>query len=116
MLSLGLASLQLMLDWGSSKIRFTPRRTIAELVVACLGIYIFIVHLFTTDNPFIPPRIFRAASPFRRLLARTTQIMHVRIVEDLANPLQIHVRRLFSDVLLRRPPASSADAGVGTSQ
>ena len=65
-LSLGLASLQLMLDRGSSKIGFTPRRTIAELVVACLGIYLFIVDLFTTDNPFIPPRIFRAASPFRR--------------------------------------------------
>src|SRR5262245_18147998 len=40
-------------DW------FHSTEIIAELVVACLGIYLFVVHLFTSDNTFIPPRIFR---------------------------------------------------------
>lgn len=57
-LSLGLASLQLTLDQGEQQDWFHSTEIIAELVVACLGIYLFIVHLFTTDNPFIPPRIF----------------------------------------------------------
>ena len=58
-LSLGLASLQLMLDRGEQQDWFHSTEIIAELVVACLGIYLFIVHLFTTDTPFMPPRIFR---------------------------------------------------------
>ena len=58
-LSLGLESLQLMLDWGEQQDWFHSTEIIAELVVACLGIYLFIVHLFTSDNPVIPPRIFR---------------------------------------------------------
>jgi hypothetical protein len=58
-LSLGLASLQLMLDRGEQQDWFHSTEIIAELVVACLGIYLFIVHLFTSDNPLIPPRIFR---------------------------------------------------------
>jgi hypothetical protein len=43
---------------GSSRIGHSTE-IIAELVVACLGIYLFIVHLFTSNNPLIPPRIFR---------------------------------------------------------
>jgi MFS transporter, DHA2 family, multidrug resistance protein len=58
-LSLGLASLQLMLDRGEQQDWFHATEIIAELVVACLGIYLFIVHLLTSDNTFIPPRIFR---------------------------------------------------------
>jgi DHA2 family multidrug resistance protein len=48
-----------MLDRGEQQDWFHSTEIIAELVVACLGIYLFIVHLFTSDNPFIPPRIFR---------------------------------------------------------
>jgi len=58
-LSLGLAALQLMLDRGEQQDWFHSTEIIAELVVACLGIYLFVVHLFTSDNTFIPPRIFR---------------------------------------------------------
>jgi len=57
-LSLGLASLQLMLDRGEQLDWFNSTEIIAELVLACLGIYLFVVHLFTADNTFIPPRIF----------------------------------------------------------
>jgi DHA2 family multidrug resistance protein len=58
-LSLGLAALQLMLDRGQQLDWFRSNEIVAELVLACLGIYLFLVHLFTADNTFIPARIFR---------------------------------------------------------
>lgn len=58
-LSVGLAALQLMLDRGEQLDWFHSTEIVAELVVACLGIYLFLVHLFTADNTFIPPRIFK---------------------------------------------------------
>jgi len=58
-LSLGLGSLQLMLDRGEQQDWFHSTEIVAELVLACLGIYLFLVHLLTADKPFIPPRIFK---------------------------------------------------------
>ena len=58
-LSLGLGALQLMLDRGEQQDWFHSSEIVAELVLACLGIYLFVVHLFTADNTFIPPRIFK---------------------------------------------------------
>jgi DHA2 family multidrug resistance protein len=58
-LSLGLGALQLMLDRGEQQDWFHSTEIVAELVLACLGIYLFVVHLFTADNTFIPPRIFK---------------------------------------------------------
>jgi DHA2 family multidrug resistance protein len=61
-LSLGLASLQLMLDRGEQQDWFNSTEIVAELVLACLGIYLFVVHLLTSDNSFVPPRIFKDVS------------------------------------------------------
>ena len=58
-LSLGLAALQLMLDRGEQQDWFHSTEIVAELVLACLGIYLFIVHLFTSEKTFIQPRIFQ---------------------------------------------------------
>ena len=58
-LSMGLAGLQLMLDRGEQKDWFGSMEIIAETVIAALGFYLFLVHLFTAKQPFITPRIFR---------------------------------------------------------
>ena len=58
-LSMGLAGLQLMLDRGQQKDWFGSMEIIAETVIAALGFYLFLVHLFTAKQPFITPRIFR---------------------------------------------------------
>jgi MFS transporter, DHA2 family, multidrug resistance protein len=58
-LSMALAGLQLMLDRGQQKDWFGSTEIIAETVIAALGFYLFIVHLFTAKRPFIPPGIFR---------------------------------------------------------
>jgi MFS transporter, DHA2 family, multidrug resistance protein len=58
-LSMGLAGLQLMLDRGEQKDWFGSTEIITETVIAGLGLYLFLVHLFTAKRPFIPPTIFR---------------------------------------------------------
>ncbi|MFI4983516.1 MAG: DHA2 family efflux MFS transporter permease subunit, partial [Nevskiales bacterium] len=58
-LALGIGSLQLMLDRGQDQDWFNSREIIIEAVLAGLGTYLFIVHMFTTDRAFIPPGVFR---------------------------------------------------------
>jgi DHA2 family multidrug resistance protein len=58
-LSLGLGAMQLAFDRGSSQDWFNSLEIIIETVLAGLGFYLFIVHMFTADNPFIPPRLFK---------------------------------------------------------
>ena len=58
-LSLGIGALQLMLDRGEHLDWFGSTEIAIEAVLAGLGIYLFLMHLFTADKPFITPRIFR---------------------------------------------------------
>jgi DHA2 family multidrug resistance protein len=58
-LALGIGALQMMLDRGQDKDWFGSGEIITEAVLAGLGIYLFLVHLFTAERPFITPRIFR---------------------------------------------------------
>ena len=59
MLALGIGSLQLMLDRGQDQDWFSSREIIIEAVLAGLGLYLFVVHMFTAERPFLPPAIFR---------------------------------------------------------
>jgi DHA2 family multidrug resistance protein len=58
-LSVGLASLQLMLDRGTTKDWFSSSEIVIEAIVAGIGLYLFLVHMFTGKKPFIPRAIFR---------------------------------------------------------
>src|SRR6185312_2412649 len=58
-LSLGIGGIQMMLDRGQNQDWFTSGEVIAEGVLGGLGIYLFIVHMFTAKRPFIPPTLFR---------------------------------------------------------
>lgn len=57
-LALGLGALQLMLDRGTGKSWFDSSEIIVEAVIAGLGLYLFLVHMLTSKNPFIPRAIF----------------------------------------------------------
>ena len=54
-LALGIGSFQLMLDRGQDQDWFSSREIITEAVLAGLGLYLFIVHMFTAEKPFLPP-------------------------------------------------------------
>ena len=58
-LALGLGALQLMLDRGETKDWFGSGEVVAEAVIAALGLYLFLVHMMTTQKPFIPKALFK---------------------------------------------------------
>ena len=58
-LALGCGALQLMLDRGQELDWFTSREIIIEAVIAALGFYLFVVHMFTSDKPFLATALFR---------------------------------------------------------
>jgi DHA2 family multidrug resistance protein len=58
-LAMGVGALQLMLDRGSTLDWFSSREIIVEAVLAGLGLYLFVVHMFTAERPFLPPGLFK---------------------------------------------------------
>ena len=58
-LAIGLGALQLMLDRGESKGWFGSGEILVEAVVAGMGLYLFVVHMWTTEKPFVPKPMFR---------------------------------------------------------
>ncbi|HEY3636956.1 MAG TPA: DHA2 family efflux MFS transporter permease subunit, partial [Rhizomicrobium sp.] len=58
-LGVGLGALQLMLDRGTDKDWFSSMEIVIETVVACTGIYLFVVHILTSHKSFVPREIFK---------------------------------------------------------
>ncbi len=58
-LALGIGAFQMMLDRGQDQDWFNSREIMIEGVLAGLGAYLFMVHMFTAEKPFIPPAVFR---------------------------------------------------------
>lgn len=59
LLSLGIGALQMMLDRGESLDWFASAEVVAEAVLCVLALYLFVVHIFTHDHPFIEPGLLR---------------------------------------------------------
>jgi DHA2 family multidrug resistance protein len=58
LLSITIGALQLMLDRGNSLDWFGSTEIMLEAAVSGLALYLFLVHMFTTDKPFIEPGLF----------------------------------------------------------
>jgi len=56
MLGVGLGALQLMLDRGTTKDWFSSSEIMIYAVLAGLGLYLFLVHILTTQKSFIAAR------------------------------------------------------------
>ena len=59
LLSLSIGAFQMMLDRGQSHSWFSSTEIVAEAVTAGLFLYLFLVHMFTADRPFIEPGLFK---------------------------------------------------------
>ncbi|MGE5538501.1 MAG: DHA2 family efflux MFS transporter permease subunit [Gemmatimonas sp.] len=59
LISLAIASLQMFLDRGEQLDWFGSTEIVVEAVLAALAFYLFVVHAFTTKEPFISPKLFR---------------------------------------------------------
>jgi MFS transporter, DHA2 family, multidrug resistance protein len=58
-LSLGIGALQILLDRGEQLDWFSSGEIIVEAVIAASALYLFLVHTFTADEPFLKPSLFR---------------------------------------------------------
>jgi DHA2 family multidrug resistance protein len=58
-LSLAVASLQLMLDRGQLLDWFSSREIILEAILAMVGFYVFVIHMLSSEKPFVTPALFR---------------------------------------------------------
>ena len=58
-LSVAIGALQVLLDRGETKDWFSSGEIIIEAVVAASALYLFIVHTFTAEKPFVRPDLFR---------------------------------------------------------
>ncbi len=61
-LSLAIGALQIMLDRGEQKDWFSSGEIWIEAIICVSAFYIFLVHTFTSDKPFIRPALFRDAN------------------------------------------------------
>jgi DHA2 family multidrug resistance protein len=59
LLSLSIGALQLMLDRGETLDWFGSTEIILEAVAAGLFFYMFLVHIFTAEKPFLDPALFK---------------------------------------------------------
>jgi DHA2 family multidrug resistance protein len=58
-LGVAIGALQMMLDRGELLDWFGSTEIIVEAVIAGLAFYLFVVHMFTYQEPFLEPRLFR---------------------------------------------------------
>ncbi|WGS17376.1 MULTISPECIES: DHA2 family efflux MFS transporter permease subunit [unclassified Bradyrhizobium] len=58
-LSVAVGALQIMLDRGEQKDWFSSGEIWIEAIVAASAFYLFLVHTFTADKPFVRPALFR---------------------------------------------------------
>ncbi|WP_416306603.1 DHA2 family efflux MFS transporter permease subunit [Neptunicella sp. SCSIO 80796] len=59
LLSLSIGALQMMLDRGHSLDWFNSYEVIIEAALAAGALYLFVAHIFTYNNPFIEPGLFK---------------------------------------------------------
>ena len=58
-LSVALGALQIMLDRGEIEDWFGASEIVVEALIAGAAFYLFLVHTFTTERPFVRPALFR---------------------------------------------------------
>ncbi len=68
MLGLAAAAFQMMLDRGQKQDWFTSTEIVIEATVAGLCFYLFVVHMFMADKPFLPPALFRDRNFFSGII------------------------------------------------
>jgi DHA2 family multidrug resistance protein len=58
-LSLGIGTLQILLDRGEQLDWFSSGEIVLEAIIAASALYLFLVHTFTAKDPFVRPALFR---------------------------------------------------------
>jgi DHA2 family multidrug resistance protein len=109
-LSLGLAALQLMLDRGEELDWFGSTEIIGAAIIAIIGFYLFLVHMFTAEKPFIP----RAAFADRNLNAGLITMFSVGLVLLASSALLAPYLQKLGNYPVATAGLVMAPRGIGT--
>jgi DHA2 family multidrug resistance protein len=75
-LSLGIGCLQTLLDRGQTLDWFSSREIMTEAIVGGVAFYLFIVHMFSSQRPFLNPALFKD----RNFVASNVFILMIGVV------------------------------------
>jgi DHA2 family multidrug resistance protein len=109
-LALGIGALQMMLDRGQDQDWFNSTEIIVEAVLAGLGIYLFVVHMFTAPKPFLPPVIFTD----RNFVVSVILMFAVGMVLLASSALMAPWLQNLSNFPVEAAGLSLAPRGIGT--
>jgi DHA2 family multidrug resistance protein len=109
-LAMGVGALQLMLDRGQTDDWFAAREIIIEAVLAGLGLYLFVVHMLTAKQPFLPPAIFKD----RNFVAGVTMVFFTGTVMLASSALMAPYLETLAGYPVEAAGWSMAPRGVGT--
>jgi DHA2 family multidrug resistance protein len=93
MLGLAAGTFQLMLDRGHTQDWFTSGEIIIEATIAGLCFYLFVVHMFTADKPFLPPALFKDRNFFAGIVMVSCVSSVMLATASLMAPFLQHLAR-----------------------
>jgi MFS transporter, DHA2 family, multidrug resistance protein len=109
-LAMGVASLQLLLDRGQQLDWFSSREIIVEAVLAVLGVYLFVVHMFTAKTPFLPPGLFKD----RNFVCGVTMVLCTATIMLASSALMAPYLETLAGYPVETAGWSMAPRGIGT--
>ncbi len=109
-LATGVAALQLMLDRGENQDWFSSREILVEAVLACLGLYLFVVHMFTAERPFLPPGLFKD----RNFVCGVTMVFFTATLLLASSSLMAPYLETLAGYPVETAGMSMAPRGIGT--
>jgi DHA2 family multidrug resistance protein len=109
-LAMGVAALQLMLDRGETLDWFSSREIIVEAVLAGLGIYLFVVHMFTAERPFLPPGLFKD----RNFVCGVSMVLCTATIMLASSALMAPYLESLAGYPVETAGLSMAPRGIGT--
>ena len=109
-LAIGIGALQLMLDRGQKLDWFGSPEIAVEAVLACLGLYLFVVHMFTARRPFLPPGLFTD----RNFVCGVTMVFFTATVMLASSALMAPYLESLAGYPVETAGWSMAPRGIGT--
>ncbi len=109
-LAMGVAALQLMLDRGENHDWFSSPEIVIEAVLAGLGLYLFIVHMFTAERPFLPPGLFKD----RNFVCGVTMVFFTGTLMLASSSLMAPYLENLAGYPVQDAGISMAPRGIGT--
>ncbi len=109
-LAMGIGSLQLMLDRGQDMDWFSSREVLIEATLGGLGIYLFVVHMFTGQRPFLPPDLFKD----RNFISGVTMVFCTATVMLASSALMAPYLESLAGYPVETAGMAMAPRGIGT--